>query len=69
MAAKPKILVLDDPLSAVDVDTEAMVEDALRHVLKSTTALIVAHRPSTVMLADKVCPDPRRQDYCFWYSP
>ena len=54
VAAKPRILVLDDPLSAVDVDTEAMVEDALRHVLKSTTALIVAHRPSTVMLADKV---------------
>jgi ATP-binding cassette subfamily B protein len=54
VAAKPKILVLDDPLSAVDVDTEAMVEEALRHVLKSTTALIVAHRPSTVMLADKV---------------
>jgi ATP-binding cassette subfamily B protein len=54
VAAKPKILVLDDPLSALDVDTEAMVEDALRHVLKDTTALIVAHRPSTVMLADKV---------------
>ena len=54
VAAKPKILVLDDPLSALDVDTEALVEDALRHVLKETTALIVAHRPSTVMLADKV---------------
>ncbi len=54
VAAKPRILVLDDPLSALDVDTEAMVEDALRHVLVSTTALIVAHRPSTVMLADKV---------------
>lgn len=54
VAAKPRILVLDDPLSALDVDTEAMVEDALRHVLKETTALIVAHRPSTVMLADKV---------------
>jgi len=54
VAARPRILVLDDPLSAVDVDTEAMVEEALRHVLKSTTALIVAHRPSTVMLADKV---------------
>lgn len=54
VAAKPKILVLDDPLSALDVDTEAMVEDALRHVLTTTTALIVAHRPSTVMLADKV---------------
>lgn len=54
VAARPKILVLDDPLSALDVDTEAMVEDALRTVLSSTTALIVAHRPSTVMLADKV---------------
>jgi ATP-binding cassette subfamily B protein len=54
VAAKPRILVLDDPLSALDVDTEAMVEDALRHVLKETTALIVAHRPSTVMLADRV---------------
>ena len=54
VAAKPRILVLDDPLSALDVDTEAMVEDALRNVLVTTTALIVAHRPSTVMLADKV---------------
>ena len=54
VAAKPEVLVLDDPLSALDVDTEAMVEEALRTVLKTTTALIVAHRPSTVQLADKV---------------
>ena len=54
VAAKPAVLVLDDPLSALDVDTEAMVEDALRTVLQATTALIVAHRPSTVQLADKV---------------
>ena len=54
VAAKPSILVLDDPLSALDVDTEAMVEDALRTVLTATTALIVAHRPSTVQLADRV---------------
>jgi ATP-binding cassette, subfamily B, bacterial len=46
--------VLDDPLSALDVNTEALVEEALRRVLASTTALIVAHRPSTVMLADRV---------------
>jgi ATP-binding cassette subfamily B protein len=46
--------VLDDPLSALDVDTEALVEAALRQVLASTTALIVAHRPSTVLLADRV---------------
>lgn len=54
VAAKPEVLVLDDPLSALDVDTEAQVEHALREVLTTTTALIVAHRPSTVQLADKV---------------
>jgi ATP-binding cassette subfamily B protein len=54
VAAKPSVLVLDDPLSALDVDTEALVEAALRRVLAATTALIVAHRPSTVMLADRV---------------
>jgi ATP-binding cassette subfamily B protein len=54
IAAKPKVLVLDDPLSALDVDTEALVEEALRRVLAATTALMVAHRPSTVMLADRV---------------
>ncbi|MET4781192.1 ATP-binding cassette subfamily B protein [Glaciihabitans sp. UYNi722] len=54
VAAQPEVLVLDDPLSALDVDTEALVEAALRRVLASTTAMIVAHRPSTVMLADRV---------------
>jgi ATP-binding cassette subfamily B protein len=54
VAARPAILVLDDPLSALDVDTEALVEEALRSVLTTTTALIVAHRPSTVQLADRV---------------
>jgi len=54
VAARPSVLILDDPLSALDVDTEALVEAALRRVLASTTALIVAHRPSTVMLADRV---------------
>ncbi|GAA1862418.1 ABC transporter ATP-binding protein [Microbacterium koreense] len=54
VAARPAVLILDDPLSALDVDTEALVEDALREVMSDTTALIVAHRPSTVMLADRV---------------
>ena len=52
--AKPSVLVLDDPLSALDVHTEEKVSHALRQVLAGTTALIVAHRPSTVALADKV---------------
>jgi ATP-binding cassette subfamily B protein len=51
---RPRVLVLDDPLSALDVHTEAQVEAALRRVLASTTALVVAHRPSTVLLADRV---------------
>ncbi|WP_111603426.1 ABC transporter ATP-binding protein [Streptomyces sp. Amel2xB2] len=54
VAGRPPFLVLDDPLSALDVHTEAAVEAALREVLASTTALVVAHRPSTVLLADRV---------------
>ncbi|WP_371517091.1 ABC transporter ATP-binding protein [Kitasatospora sp. NBC_01300] len=50
----PAFLVLDDPLSALDVHTEALVERALRQVLGAITALVVAHRPSTVLLADRV---------------
>jgi ATP-binding cassette subfamily B protein len=52
--ARPKILVLDDTLSALDVHTEKLVEEALQRVLADTTGLIVAHRASTVMLADRV---------------
>ncbi|MEV4445984.1 ABC transporter ATP-binding protein [Streptomyces mirabilis] len=54
VVGRPGFLVLDDPLSALDVHTEAAVEAALRRVLAETTALIVAHRPSTVLLADRV---------------
>ncbi|MEV8438492.1 ABC transporter ATP-binding protein [Actinosynnema sp. NPDC051121] len=54
VAGHPAVLVLDDPLSALDVHTEAEVEAALRRVLKGVTALVVAHRPSTVQLADRV---------------
>lgn len=54
VVGSPGFLVLDDPLSALDVHTEALVEAALRQVLSGTTALVVAHRPSTVLLADRV---------------
>lgn len=50
----PRVLVLDDPLSALDIHTEAAVEAALRSVLTTTTTLLIAHRASTVMLAEKV---------------
>ncbi|MGH9295401.1 MAG: ABC transporter ATP-binding protein, partial [Acidimicrobiales bacterium] len=52
--ARPSVLVLDDPLSALDVETEALVEKALAQVLQRTTALVVVHRPSTVALAQRV---------------
>ncbi|GAB4000286.1 hypothetical protein GCM10029992_31700 [Glycomyces albus] len=51
---RPAVLVLDDPLSALDVHTEELVERALERVLVDTTALVVVHRPSTVALADRV---------------
>ena len=52
--AKPSILVLDDTLSALDVHTEARVTEALGRVLGDVTGVIVAHRASTVLLADRV---------------
>ena len=50
----PRMLVLDDPLSAVDVHTEREIEEALASVLQGVTALLVVHRPSTLALADRV---------------
>jgi ATP-binding cassette subfamily B protein len=52
--ARPEVLILDDPLSALDVHTEERVTHALGEILAGTTALVVAHRPSTVALADRV---------------
>ena len=51
---RPAVLVLDDPLSSVDVHTEAVIEKALRGVLEGRTALLIVHRPSTLALADRV---------------
>jgi len=50
---RPAVLVLDDPLSALDVHTESLVQDALRPMLADSTVFIVVHRPSTVALADR----------------
>ncbi|HKH88445.1 MAG TPA: ABC transporter ATP-binding protein, partial [Acidimicrobiales bacterium] len=52
--ARPSVLVLDDPLSALDVNTEALVEQSLAKVLRDMTGLLVVHRPSTVALANRV---------------
>jgi ATP-binding cassette subfamily B protein len=50
---RPRVLVLDDPLSALDVHTEARVEAALRPLLADCTVFLVVHRPSTIALADR----------------
>lgn len=52
--ARPRVIVLDDPLSALDVHTEHLVEEALETVLDGVTGLLVVHRPSTIRLADRV---------------
>jgi ATP-binding cassette, subfamily B, bacterial len=52
--SRPEVLILDDPLSALDVATEERVTAALHEILAGVTALVVAHRPSTVALADRV---------------
>lgn len=54
IATKPAVLLLDDPLSALDVTTEERVIDQLKQQLTDTTTLLTAHRPSTVALADRV---------------
>lgn len=52
--ARPRVLVLDDPLSALDVHTEGKVHAAMHRVLADVTALVVVHRPSTLGVADRV---------------
>jgi ATP-binding cassette subfamily B protein len=54
IVGRPAVLVLDDPLSSLDVHTEALVERALAQVLASSTAIVAVHRPSTLALADRV---------------
>jgi ATP-binding cassette subfamily B protein len=54
VVGKPAVLVMDDPLSALDVRTEQAVHEALHQVLRDVTAIIAVHRPSTVALADRV---------------
>jgi ATP-binding cassette subfamily B protein len=51
---KPKILILDDSTSAVDVQTETKIEEALEELMDETTSFIIAQRISTVLNADKI---------------
>ncbi|UCD45877.1 MAG: ABC transporter ATP-binding protein [Candidatus Bathyarchaeota archaeon] len=54
LLVKPKIIILDDSTSAVDVETEAEIENALESLMDDTTCFIVAQRISTVLKADKI---------------
>jgi len=54
LAVDPRILVLDDALSAVDTETEEQILDGLREVMRARTTFLVSHRVSTVKEADLI---------------
>jgi len=54
LLVKPKILILDDSTSAVDVDTEAHIQDALQDLMRDRTSFVIAQRISTVLNADHI---------------
>ena len=54
MLRKPKVLVLDEATSALDTVTEALVQRALDELALGRTTLLIAHRLSTVMRADRI---------------
>lgn len=54
MLADPKVLILDEATSSMDIPTERLVQQALGTILADRTAIIIAHRLSTVEVADRV---------------
>jgi ATP-binding cassette subfamily B multidrug efflux pump len=54
LLVKPKILILDDSTSSVDVQTEAKIQEALEELMGKSTIFIIAQRVSTVLKADKI---------------
>jgi len=50
----PRLLVLDEATSHLDSQSEALIQDALRHVMAGRTSLVIAHRLSTILAADQI---------------
>jgi ATP-binding cassette subfamily B protein len=50
----PQILILDEATSHLDAHSEALIQDALDHVMEGRTSLVIAHRLSTILEADRI---------------
>ena len=53
--ADPRILIMDEATSSVDMVTEALIQDALKKLLAERSAIVIAHRLSTIVNADIIC--------------
>jgi ABC-type multidrug transport system fused ATPase/permease subunit len=53
--ADPRILIMDEATSSVDMVTEALIQDALKKLLANRTSIVIAHRLSTIVNADQIC--------------
>jgi len=53
--ADPRILIMDEATSSVDMVTEALIQDALKKLLAERSAIVIAHRLSTIVNADMIC--------------
>ena len=54
LVRKPTILLLDEATSSIDTETEALVQDALHHLMDGKTSIVVAHRLSTIKDVDRI---------------
>jgi ATP-binding cassette subfamily B protein len=54
MLKKPRLLVLDEASSSLDAESERLVQDALDRLMERCTTLVIAHRLSTVIRADRI---------------